>query len=345
MPDFESWTLHQSLIAFAACTAVIGVFGSWLTGVVDQLADRTGLGEAVTGAVLLGAATSLSGSVLSVTAAWNGLPELALGNALGGIAVQTAFLVVADAVYRKANLEHAAASAQNLMQTALLIALLAMILLGPSLPDVTLAGVHPLTAVLLLVYVYGTGIVHGMRRHPMWRPTQTAATRGDEPEDLARVPALAPLLVSFLLLTLVLGLAGWTMEKTASHITRESWLDATAMGVLFTAIATSLPELVTSVAAVRRGALTLAVGGIIGGNAFDCLFVAGADIAYRPGSIYHAMTDSVIFWTALTLLMAAVLLLGLLRREERGPGRIGVESVVLVVLYLGGIGLLLAGGV
>ncbi|NBD96272.1 MAG: sodium:calcium antiporter [Gammaproteobacteria bacterium] len=341
---FESLTLLQSVAVFTACTAVIGVFGTWITGVVDQLADRTGLGEAVAGAVLLGAATSLSGSVLSVTAAWNGLPELALSNAMGGIAVQTAFLVVADAVYRKANLEHAAASAQNLMQSALLIALLALIMLAPALPDFTLWGIHPVTPVLIGVYLYGTAIIGGMRERPMWRPTRTAETRDDEPEDLDKVPALTPLLIRFVLLMLVLGIAGWTMEKTATNIARETWLSATAVGVLFTAIATSLPELVTSVAAVRRGALTLAVGGIIGGNAFDTLFAAGSDIAYREGSVYHAVSQSVTFWTTLTLLMSAVLLLGLLRREEQGPGAIGVESVVLVVLYLAGVAMLLTVG-
>ena len=344
MLDFASWNLMQSVIAFVACTAVIGVFGVWITGVADQLADRTGLGEAVTGAVMLGAATSLSGVVLSVTAASNNLPELALGNAIGGIAVQTTFLVVADAVYRKANLEHAAASAQNLMQNALLIALLALILLAPTLPDYTVWGIHPITPILLGVYLYGTGVIGAMGERPMWRPTQTKETREDKPDNLDKVPALAPLLARFVLLMLVLGTAGWVMEKAASNIAQETWLSGTAVGVLFTAVATSLPELVTSVAAVRRGALTLAVGGIIGGNAFDCLFAAGADVAYRPGSIYHAMTDSITFWTALTLLMSAVLLLGLLRREEEGPGKIGVESVVLVTLYLGGIAILLVSG-
>lgn len=344
MPDFESWTLLQSVVTFGACTAIIGVCGIWITGVVDQLADRTGLGEAIAGAVLLGAATSLSGSVLSVTAAWNGLPQLALGNALGGIAVQTAFLVVADLAYRRANLEHAAASAQNMMQNALLIALLAMILLGPTLPDVAIWGIHPLTPLLFGVYIYGIGIIGGMRERPMWRPTLTAETHPDEPEDLDKVSGLQTLIIQFLVLMLALGVAGWTMEKAASNIAHQTWMSATAVGVLFTAIATSLPELVTSVAAVRRGALTLAVGGIIGGNAFDTLFTAASDIAYRPGSIYHAMSDSVVFWTTLTLLMSAVLLLGLIRREKRGPGVIGVESVVLVLLYAGGVIHLLTAG-
>ena len=102
--DLDSWTLSQSIVVFSVCALVIAIAGTRITRVVDQLADRTGLGEATAGAVLLGAATSLSGSVLSVTAAYRGHPELAASNALGGIAVQTFFLAIADMVYRRANL-------------------------------------------------------------------------------------------------------------------------------------------------------------------------------------------------------------------------------------------------
>jgi cation:H+ antiporter len=93
---------------------------------------------------------------------------------------------------------------------------------------------------------------------------------------------------------------------------------------------------VTSVAAVRRGALTLAVSGIIGGNCFDVLFVAFSDFAYRPGSIYHAITTRQIFIIALTMLLTGILLLGLLRREQHGIGNIGFESFLILMLYLGG---------
>ncbi len=117
---------------FAVCVAIVATAGVKITAVVDELADRTRVGEALAGAVLLGATTSLSGSVLSVTAALKGNADLALSNALGGIAVQTAFLAVADLFYRRANLEHAAASAANLMQGALLVTLMAVILVGPS---------------------------------------------------------------------------------------------------------------------------------------------------------------------------------------------------------------------
>jgi len=72
--------------------------------------------------------------------------------------------------------------------------------------------------------------------------------------------------------------------------------------------------------------------------------VAAADVAYRDGSIYHAVTTQQIFWGLLTILMAAILILGLVRRETFGIGRIGFESFAILMLYGGAAGLLIAGG-
>ncbi|MCA1795238.1 MAG: hypothetical protein LC660_15455 [Desulfobacteraceae bacterium] len=337
----DNWTLLQGLLVFSLCAFVIAIAGTRITRIVDQLADRTGIGEAAAGAVLLGGTTSIGGSVLSVTAAWNGNAELAVSNALGGIAVQTFFLAVADMIYRRANLEHAAASAPNMMQNGLLILLLAVVLITPLLPDVTIWSVHPVTPILFIVYVYGIFLVQGVRNKPMWLPARTLETREDKPEDTSRMPAMIRLWIEFAFLFMVLGLAGWTLEPSATVIAAETGLTQTIVGVMLTAISTSIPELVTSIAAVRRGALTLAVGGIIGGNAFDTLFTAASDIAYRDGSIYHTMTEGVLLWVCLTIIMSAILMMGLIRRERSGPGRIGLESVLIIILYLSGVCLLL----
>ncbi|WP_417441563.1 sodium:calcium antiporter [Idiomarina sp.] len=337
----DNWTLFQGLAVFGVCALVIAITGTRITRIVDQLADRTGIGEAAAGAVLLGATTSIGGSVLSVTAAWNGNAELAMSNALGGIAVQTLFLAVADMVYRRANLEHAAASVPNMMQNALLIVLLSLILMAPLLPNVTVWGLHPVTPILFLVYIYGIHLVHRAHSAPMWAPTKTRETREDKPDDTSQIPSMVRLTSEFFVLFVVLGFAGYMLEPSATIIAAETGLTQTVVGVMLTAISTSIPELVTSIAAVRRGALTLAVGGIIGGNAFDTLFTAASDIAYRGGSIYHTMTDGTLFWVCLTVLMSAILIMGLIRREREGPGRIGLESVLITMLYLGGAWLLL----
>ncbi|MBV1786645.1 sodium:calcium antiporter [Marinobacterium sp. D7] len=341
MPVIDTGSLWFNLTLFTGCALAILVTGTRITRIVDQLADRIRIGEALAGGVLMGAATSLSGSVLSVTAAWNGHPELAVSNALGGIAVQTVFLAIADITYRRANLEHAAASAENMMQTALLIALLALIALAPLLPDFTLWEIHPLTFCLILLYLYGLGLVKRVRDTPLWRAAKTRSTRPDIPESSNTRLSLPLLLVNFLVLMLLLGLSGWLLEHAASALAEQTGLGETLIGVLLTATSTSLPELVTCLAAVRRGALTLAVGGIIGGNAFDTLFTAASDIAYRDGSIYHVMSDTTLAWTLLTLLMSAFLMMGLIRREERGFARIGFESLAVLLLYALGLAVLL----
>ena len=208
MFDAASWSLTQSIVVFVACAGVIGVAGTRMARVVDQLADRTGIGEAMAGAILMGASTSFSGMVLSVTAAWRGEPELSISNALGGIAVQTFFLAVADMFYRRANLEHAAASAPNLMQNALLMTLLSLILLTPLLPDVTFYGIHPATLLIFALYAYGLRLARSAREHPMWTPSVTAETREDVPEDAGSLPRLGRLWAEFAVVLAAMGAAG-----------------------------------------------------------------------------------------------------------------------------------------
>ncbi|MDP8939103.1 MAG: hypothetical protein M3N10_02195 [Actinomycetota bacterium] len=133
------------------------------------------------------------------------------------------------------------------------------------------------------------------------------------------------------------------VARTGINITEQTDLTATFVGGVLTAVVTSLPELVTSVAAVRRGALTLAVGGIIGGNAFDTIFIAFSNVAYRDGSIYHAISDRQVYLISLTILMTGILILGLLRREKRGIANIGFESFLVIVLYVGSFSLLAFG--
>ncbi|MGJ3242455.1 MAG: sodium:calcium antiporter [Opitutales bacterium] len=334
MAWISSWPFWSLIGTFIGCAVLIAVFGYRLTAVADQLADRGGLGEALVGGILLGALTSISGSVLSVTAAWHGSADLAISNALGGIAIQTVFLVVADIFYRKANLEHAAASAENMMQGVLLVCLLSIFLMSTYSPEWTVWGIHSGTVVMLIGYGYGMHLVNRARKRPMWYPRQTGETREDAPDRANIRLSLKKLWTGFLVLGGVLALCGWFLNYVASAIVDQSGLEFAIMGALFTAVATSLPELVTTVSAVKRGALTLAVSGIIGGNAYDSLFAAFADIAYREGSIYHGLDASLIFWVPVNILMVAILLLGMLLRERKGVGGIGFESALVIGLYV-----------
>lgn len=327
--------LWQEGLVFLLCAAIIGFVGTKLTVLADTLADRTGLGEALTGLIFLGFVTALPGLVASVMAAVDGHPALAISNAVGGIGAQTVALAVADLVYRKANLEHAAASAVNLMQTAFLILLLTLPLLGIASPGVTVGHVHPVTGLLILTAGSGLLIVSRTRRHPMWNPRETERTVLDEAEDEHMGGSLTKIAAGLLAAALVTAVTGAALAESAGNLVALTNLPEAVVGGLFMAVATSLPELVTSIAAVRQGAVTLAVSGIVGGNFFDVLFIAAADIAYFDGSLYHASAvgDREVFLLALTILLNVILLAGLLHRQRQGPAGIGVEGVAMIGVY------------
>ncbi len=329
--------LPAALILFIISTAVIGVAGTRLGRTADQLADLTGLGEAMVGGILLGAITSLSGIITSLTAAAQNHPELAVSNAVGGILAQTTFLALADISYRKANLEHAAASYTSLMQGMLLIILLSSILLLAFSPEVSVIGIHPASVLMILAYVAGIRLIWKAKARKMWAPKHTPFTVEDrvryfESETLSKKNVSA----KFLILAAAVAVAGYMVAQTGIVIAGETRLSETIVGGLFTAVSTSLPELIVTFSAVREGALTLAVSNIVGGNTFDVLTVAFVDFAYLEGSVYHVLTGGQTFIITLTLMLSSILVMGLLDRERHGIGGIGWESFLILVLFVGG---------
>lgn len=335
---FDSFV--SSLAVFGIAAIIIGILGTQLTQVADKIADASGWGEAIVGAIVLGGSTSLPGIITSVTAALHNHPQLAVSNAIGGIAAQTVFLAVADIFYRRANLEYAAASLTNLIQGTLLIILLAIVLIGTSIPDFSLVGIHPISLVLIAAYIFGIRLITSVKNNPMWGAKPIAEVNLAQSTQNSTSANLTKLWILFIILGLLTGLSGYFVATSAVAISTYSGLSETLVGSLFTAVATSLPELVTSIAAVRQGALNLAVANIIGGNSFDVLFVAFADIAYGGSSIYQQFATSQTFVVALAILMSGVLLLGLLRREKYGIGNIGFESVLILLLYFSGFSLI-----
>ena len=335
-------TLHLPLwgdvLAFLGAAAAICFFGVTLASSADKLADKTGLGEALTGTVLLGLVTALPGLAASVMAAIDGHAAMAISNAMGGIAIQTVALAVADVSYHKANLEHAAASVPNMIQTGVLILLLTLVMGGLAGPQAVIGHVHPNSLLLLGAAGFGFWLVYRAREEPMWAPKRTRQTVEDVPDEDHEATSLTWLIVSLAVAGVVTLASGVIVAETAGEFTEAGRLSESVVGGLFMAVATSLPEIVTSVAAVRRGAVTLAVSDVVGGNFFDVSFVAAADLAYLHGSLYHAegTGDREQFLTALTILLNVVLLLGLLYRQRHGPGNIGLESVLMLVLYISG---------
>ena len=213
--------LWADTLAFLGAAGAIGLFGVKSARYADQLADKTGMGEAITGTVLLGLLTALPGLVASVVAAIDGHAAMAISNAMGGIAFQTVALVVADAAYRGTNLEHAAASVPNMVQTGMLILLLTLVVGGLAGPRVTLGHVSPMTLLLFAAAGFAFWVVFRTQGEPMWSPKQTGQTVEDVPDEKHQQASATWMIVGILVAGIVTIVSGALVAETAGEFTDE----------------------------------------------------------------------------------------------------------------------------
>lgn len=341
----------MSFLVFAVATAAVIALGPRLARIAEAIANRLELGHVLIGAVLLGVVTSLPGIVLTVTAAARGQTELAVANALGGVAAQTMFLAIADIAYRKGNLSSRVPTREVAFQAALMMVLVSLVIVGLGTATSEVVNVHPVTVGLIVVYLGGLAL---SRRIDRGSPTlDRSADGGDDDEieggrgglrgklgeledspsvDLYEQHSWPSLWSRFALSAAALSGAGYALARAGGEIADTTALSATSVGVLFTSVATSTPELVTAVAAARRGAIGLAAGDIIGGNTFDTLFIAAADIV-AMGSIFAVAGEDALVLAGFVVLVNAVLLSGLVR-QGKGAGRADVESYAIVGVWL-----------
>ena len=332
MGETAIWSLPLSIAVFVGAAVLTTVLGIRMSRAGDELADRTGLGEAIFGSIFFGGMISLSGIVMTATAASNGQASLAYSNAAGGVAAQIFALGIADVAYRRANLEHAAASLPNAVFAVVLCWLLCIALLASLAPPITLLQINIVSPALVAVYIFGLHQVQATRSDPQWHAKKTDQTVEDRPGRRSN-RSLAGLWADFALSGLAVSAGGWAIARAAISLVEHLGLDASFVGAILMGTVNAIPETVTAIAAVRTGALTLAVGGVLGGNAFDVLNLAVGDLAYRGGSLYHAAQRDDLFVTLTGLLMTLIVLGGLLRRERRGPLGIGFEGVALAGVY------------
>ncbi|GAB3212926.1 sodium:calcium antiporter [Marinactinospora thermotolerans] len=332
----DDWPIWVSAVALAVAMVLLVVAGGPFTRLVDRLADRTGIGETMAGVLLIGAVTALPGLITSILGAARGDAVFAMNNALGGIVLQTTFIALADVFYRRANLEHAAASLPNLLAPVGLSTMLAVVLAAGAGPQVTVFGVHPVSLLLVLVYWYWLRLSREVGERPMWRVEPTRLTHADEPdpEQMANGERLSSMWLRFAGLAAVVSLAGYLIGEAGLSLTERTGMSSGFVGAVITGFVTSVPELVTVLYAVRIRALHLAIGDIIGGNGFDVLFLSASDIVYREGSLYAAVNREVVLLVGLGIVLNLLVAAGLIRRQRDG---IGFEGIAMFVVC--GVGL------
>lgn len=345
LPSLPLWA---SLLVFVACAAAIWVAGVVLSNYTDVLSERLHLGAALGGLVLLATATNLPEIAITVAAAVNGQVDVAVSNILGGIAIQTVVLVGLDAfgVRVKRPLTYQAASLRLVLEGAVVVAVLAVVVMGAQLPKTTIAfRLTPDVVAIALVWLAGLVLTQRAATLP-WQDNGNAPDAQPEPRghssrkraDRADSQGVGTgrALGVFGAAAAVTLVAGALLEESGSQAASHVGLSGVLFGSTVLAAATSLPELSTGLTAVRSGDYQLAFGDIFGGNAFLPVLLLLATVVSGKAVLPNAHASD-LYLTALGALLTLIYMSGLLFRPSRQHARLGVDSIAVLVVYAVGV--------
>lgn len=322
-------------LQFLAAAVVLILAGIKLAQFGNIIAKKTCFGGVWIGAVLLALATSLPEVASVISAGMIGATNLAVGDVLGSGMANMLILAIIDLTYiklyrqptilRKIAISHTYTATLAILLTALTVV---FIVLGMNI-QILWVGVD--TLVLAIVYLLGIWLLFQEQTKAIISPPALEAERKDTPKQ--QEESLRHTAFKFALGALIIAITAPYMVSSAQQISKATGLGETFVGALFVAGVTSFPELVVAISAVRIGAFDLAVGNLLGSNAFNILTLFLADFAYRRGALLSTISSAHIIAGLFILLLMGEGVAGILSRVRKRYFFLISDSFLIITSY------------
>jgi len=319
-------------LQLAICALAIAFAGARLTRLADAIGEKTGMSGSWIGLVLLAAVTSLPELTTGIGAVTvTDAPNIALGDVLGSAVFNLALLVLLDVLHRPETI-YRRASTGHILSAASAVIMLSVVGAGVLLEREhvvpRLGSVGAYTPLLVLLYLLA------MRSIFSYESQQTRSAQPAGPQRYAGL-SLRSASLAFAAFACVVTLAGIWLPVVGSRIADEMGWTRTFVGTLLVAGATSLPEVVVTLAALRLRALDMAIGGLLGSNLFDLLIIAVDDVLYMKGPILADVSPVHAVTAFSAVMMSGAVIVGLVYRpRHRYLGTMTVVSAALLAVYL-----------
>jgi cation:H+ antiporter len=329
-------------ITFLLSAIAVVIAGTKLSVYGDRIAEQSGLGRLWIGVIFLAGATSLPELFTSVSAVLIDEPNLAVGDLLGAGLSNMLTLALIDLIYRRKRLWQQVAFEQAL------IASLAIILTG--LAGLLILVRYPLpllhigigTIAIAVTYLLGMRVV--FRQEDMHRRAgqleRVVLTDEVTLHQSSVKRSRKQIAWKFAIASMGILVAAPLLANSAKQIAAETGISTSFVGTSLVAIVTSLPELVVTFASVRLGAFDLGVGNLFGSNAFNMAILLITDIAYLKGPLLASVDTNHAVTALISILLMSVGVMGIIYRAERRFLLIEPDSVLMIVGYILGMGLM-----
>jgi len=317
---------------FIITAALIVLAATQLAKYGDIIAIRTKMGGMFIGLLLLAGATSLPEVLTSISSLQQNAPNLAAGNMLGSNTFNMLLLAIIDIAFRnqrilrKAALKHAVTGSL----TVFLIGLVVFFMLADI--DIKIGFVGLDSLIIIAVYILAVRLIH--------KDSKRSAPSTESIEVPANTPTLLRGIIGFLLAAAALIVITPIMVKNANIIAESTGLGTTFIGTTLVALVTSLPELVTTIAAIKIGAADMAIGNLFGSNMFNMFAMGLTDIFYTQGRFLEVIDPSFLLIGIVGLLLTCMGLIGNLIKLEKRILFIEIDAFAIILFYFASLWLL-----
>lgn len=317
-------------LAFILCTAAIFWAGTKLSRYGDIIAEKSGLGRTWVGVVLMATVTSLPELVTGLSSVtYAGVPDIAMGDVMGSCVFNMLILALLDAVYRpmpisaKAHQGHVLSASFGI----LLLSLVAMSMFFAS-PALTLGWIGLYSLLFIGIYFIAMRLVFQYEKKQIAQFVEQVSAQ--QYGDISQQTAIW----NYALNAGIVIVAAMFLPRIGAGIAAATGLGQSFVGNIFIAISTSLPEVVVSLAAVKMGAVDLAIGNLFGSNIFNILILAIDDIFYLPGPLLSLVKQNHAISALSAIMMTAIAIIGLTYRAEKKPMLLAWDAAGIAVVYL-----------
>lgn len=298
-----------------------------------SIARRVGIPSVIVGLTIVSLGTSAPELAVSITASLGGSNELTMGNVLGSNLFNTLTVLGCMALMSPVLIEKMKIKKEllvNLGATIVLYFLVFSRIIGNN----TLSRVDGLLLFTLCVS-YIVYLIYSVKKSNR-ESNEVIETATVDEVAMDVVSGDETITLGKSILISIVGVAGIIIGgnlvvNSASSIAMTFGLSEKLVGLTIVAIGTSLPELVTSLVAARKGENDLALGNILGSNTFNILLILGTASLISPMAISATLVVDLLFLIAITVLIALLVFMN--KKDVKKLNR--YEGAMLLALYIG----------
>lgn len=312
---------YSTLILFLIIALSLRFLGRGADLLVDQavkLSLKWGISKMIVGATVVSLGTTIPEVTVSLSASLKGNADLALGNAVGSIITNTGLIIGLSSLLGKIKVDPIIVKRQGNIQ--LFVTFLLVLISIPSLNNSIISKKMGFILTVILIAYIGLNIY--------WSKIDERKDghENEQVDDQKTIIQILLLLIGFLLVIVSSKILIPSVEIVAVRL----GVPQTVVAATLVAFGTSLPELVTSITAVRKGYGELAVGNVIGANILNVLFVVGVSALVSV----DGLTVSNMFYSLYYPTMLLLIILFYIFMRNKGEEISNREGLILLIVYL-----------